>query len=101
MISSSVALAKADYSYISIVVFLVISKVSINSLFSKIVEESAEAKDSNNEDSNLSKVTEYSFCFFTSSYFYISNSFFSIFTTVASNYSSKPYSVTMKLIMVH
>lgn len=66
-----------------------------------MVAESAEARDSNKEDSNLSKVTEYSFCFFTNSYFYISNSFFSIFTTVANNYSSKPYSVTIKLMIVH
>jgi len=64
------------------------SKVSINSLFSKIVEESAEAKDSSKEDSNLSRVTENSFYFLTSSCFYISSSFFSIFTTVASNCSS-------------
>jgi len=77
------------------------SKVSINSLFSKIVEESAEAKDSSKEDSNLSRVTENSFYFLTSSCFYISSSFFSIFTTVASNCSSKPCSVTIKLMMVH
>jgi hypothetical protein len=37
----------------------------------------------------------------TSSYFVCSNSAFSLLTTLASNYSSRPDSVTMKLIKVH
>lgn len=83
------------------VVFLVLSKFSINSWLSKMVEGSADASDSNSDDSSLSKVTENSFYFFTNSCFYISNSFFSMFTTRANNYSSRPDSVTMKLMIVH
>lgn len=98
---ASVFLAKADYSVISMVVFLVVSRVWISSLFSKMVEESALASDSRSWDSSLSRVTAKSFCFFTNSCFYISSSFFSMFTTVARSCSSRPDSVTMKLMIVH
>lgn len=42
-----------------------------------------------------------SFCFFTNSCFKTYNSFFSTLTTMASNCSSNPDYVTMKLMIVH
>jgi len=66
-----------------------------------MVEGSAEASDSKSNDSSLSNKTENSFYFFTNSCFCISNSFFSMFTTWANSYSSRPDSVTIKLIIVH
>jgi len=83
------------------VVFFVLSRFSISSLFSKMVAESAEFKESSKVFSKRSKVSVNSFYFFTNSCFICSNSFFSMFTTIANNYSSRPLSVTMKFIIVH
>lgn len=73
----------------------------MSSLLSRMVLGSASDNETKSDSSNLSSVTENSFCFLTSSYLIISNSFFSMLTTAASNYSSRPDSVTMKLMMVH
>lgn len=80
---------------------MVLSKLLINSWLSRIVAGSAEDKESSNCFSKVSRVTLNSFYFLTNSYFIISNSFFSMFTTMANSYSSRPLSVTMKLMIVH
>ena len=80
---------------------MVLSKFLISSTLSKIVAGSASDKDINNPSSNLSNYTENSFYCLTNSDLFISNSFLSILTTSANNYSSRPDSVTIKLIIVH
>lgn len=101
MISISVTLAIALYSAILLDVVLVKSRLAIKLLFSNIVAGSASDSCINKFSSSLSNYTENSFCYFTNSDLFISNSFLSILTTAANNYSSKPDSVTIKLIIVH
>ena len=101
LISASVILAIALYSEIWFDVYLVLSKFLINSTLSRMVAGSASDKDINNPSSNLSNCTENSFCYLTNSDLFISNSFLSILTTSANSYSSRPDSVTMKLMIVH
>lgn len=101
MISISVTFAILLYSVIVLDVYFVLSRFAIKLLFSKIVDGSASDNYINKFSSNLSNYTENSFYYFTNSYLFISNSFLSILTTAANNYSSKPDSVTIKLIIVH
>ncbi len=81
LIISSVFLASADYLVISLVVCLVLSKLSISSLLSKMVAGSASLSDWSNYLSSLSNYTEKSFCYLTNSCFYISKSALSWLTT--------------------
>ena len=88
-------------SSICLALVFVCSKLFISSILSKIVASSA--SDNFLKTSSSLLISSASNSLISVTYFLIdsSNSGCSIFTTIANNWSSKPFSVTIKLINVH